>query len=84
MTKRDKLIERFLKQPVDFSWQELERLLSALGYQLVGSGKTAGSRARFLHAKFPPITLHKPHPKPILKRYQLEDILNLLKREGLL
>lgn len=60
------------------------RLLNGIGYQLVSSGKTGGSRARFVHEKHPPIILHKPHPHPILKRYQLESIFELLKREGLL
>lgn len=84
MTKRDKLIERFLRKPADFSWQELEKMLGSFGYVLVSGGKTGGSRVRFVHLKYPAITLHKPHPKPVLKRYQIEDIFNLLKQEGLL
>lgn len=47
-------------------------------------GKTGGSRVRFVSQDFPPVILHKPHPKPILKRYQLEEIINLLKQEKLL
>lgn len=84
MAKRDKLINRFLTKPTDFTWQELEKLLSGFGYQLMHAGKTGGSRVRFIHQTHPPIILHKPHPKPVLKRYQLEDILGLLKQEGLL
>lgn len=84
MTKQNKLIDRFLKKPTDFSWQELEKLLSNFGYRLNNSGKTSGSRVRFVHSKYPPIILHKPHPKPTLRRYQIEDIINLLKQERLL
>lgn len=84
MAKRDKLINRFLKKPTDFTWQELEKLLNGFGYQLISAGKTGGSRVRFVHRTHPPIILPKPHPKPVLKRYQLEDILGLLKQEGLL
>ena len=84
MTKRDKLVERFIRKPADFTWQELEKLLGSFGYSINNAGKTSGSRVRFVHPKHPPITLHKPHPKPILKRYQMEDILNLLKQEDLL
>ncbi len=84
MTKHDKLIDRFLKKPIDFTWQELEKLLSGFGYGLIGGGKTGGSRVRFIHREYPPIILHKPHPKPVMKRYQLEEIANLLKQESLI
>jgi hypothetical protein len=84
MTKREKLIDRFLSKPKDFTWKELVKLLDGFGYQLMHGSKTGGSRARFLHSEYPPITLHKPHPKPILKRYQIEDILGLLEQEELL
>jgi hypothetical protein len=84
MTKRDKLLNKFLSKPKDFTWQELIRFLGGFGYELVATGKTGGSRARFVHPDYPPITLHKPHPRPILKQYQVEAIIGLLKQEGLL
>ena len=34
---------------------------------------------KFLHLTLPPISLHKPHPTPVLKRYQLEQIAEILK-----
>ena len=37
---------------------------------------------RFVHNKFEPIVLHKPHPKPILKKYQIKQILDALKDRG--
>ena len=84
MTKRDKLISRFLSMPSDFTWNELVKVMNSFGYQQISGGKTGGLRVRFIHAKHPPATLHKPHPRPILKRYQLEDIIDLLTTEGLL
>lgn len=84
MTKREKLIERFLSKPKDFTWDELAKVLSGLGYQQVSAGKTGGSRVRFIHSSYPPIILHKPHPKKILKRYQLEGVIDLLEREDLI
>jgi len=84
MTQYDKLIERFLSKPKDFSWQELVKILSGLGYKQMSAGKTGGSRVRFIHEDNMPIVLHKPHPKLILKRYQLEDIIEQLTLEGLL
>lgn len=83
MTKLEKLIDRFLSKPTDFSWQELVKLLNGFGYTQISTGKTAGSRARFIHPEYPPIILHKPHPKPILKRYQIINIIELLQQEEL-
>ena len=84
MTKREKLLDRFLLKPKDFTWSELCKVLNGFGYEQISAGKTGGSRARFVNENYPPIILHKPHPKPVLKRYQLEDIINLLKQEKLL
>lgn len=84
MTKREKLIQRFRSKPKDFTWNELVALLEGFGYARVGSGKTGGSRVRFVHAKYPPISLHRPHPTPVLKRYQVEQIEEMLKGEGLI
>ena len=84
MTKREKLIDSFLTKPKDFAWDELVKILNGFGYKSISGGKTGGSRARFIHPIYPPIILHKPHPKPILKRYQLEEIINLLRQEKLI
>ena len=84
MTKRDKLLQRFCTQPKDFTWQELETMLAGFGYRRAITGKTGGSRVKFLHATRPPLILHKPHPSNILKRYQLEQIKEVLAGEGLL
>lgn len=84
MTKRGKLLDRLLMRPKDFTWDELMRALSGFGYVAVSGGKTGGSRARFVHETLPPIIMHRPHPKPILKRYQLEAVIGLLEQEGLL
>lgn len=84
MTKRSKLVDRFLSKPKDFTWDELVKVLNAFGYKQVTIGKTGGSRIRFLSPNYPPIILHKPHPKPLLKRYQLDDIIALLRQENLI
>jgi len=39
---------------------------------------------RFVHADHPPIGLQRPHPRPVLKRYQVEQIEEVLKGEGLI
>ena len=84
MSKREKLIQRFLSMPRDFTWQELVSMLAGFGYELSHSGSTSGSRLKFLHDTLPPVILHKPHPTPVLKRYQMEQIAETLKNEGLL
>lgn len=84
MTKHHKLTARLLSSPKDFTWDELAKILSGLGYKQISAGKIGGSRVRFIHLSYPPIILHKSHPKLILKRYQLENIIDLLKQEKLI
>ncbi len=84
MTKLEKLLDRFLTKLRDFTWDELTKVLNAFGYKQISAGKTGGSRARFVSLDYPPIILHRPHPKPVLKRYQLDEIINLLKQEKLI
>ncbi|MBG1266171.1 type II toxin-antitoxin system HicA family toxin [Nostoc sp. WHI] len=84
MTRREKLIKRFLSRPKDFTWEELVSLLSGFGFEEVSTGKTGGSRRRFLNDAGVIMTLHKPHPQNILKRYQIEQIIEILQEEELL
>lgn len=85
MSRHQKLTERFLAKPRDFSFSELRTLLSGFGYKEMKTGKTAGSRIAFLEQKGRHlIRLHKPHPGNILKRYQLDDLEQELKRKGIL
>ena len=78
MCQLEKLKRKLFTQPSCFAWVELCKLLRALGYHETNAGKTSDSRIRFLHDQHAPICLHKPHPKPILKRYQLKQIINAL------
>lgn len=82
MTKNNKLISRFQKLPNDFHWNELAVLLKQLGFiEIQGSG----SRVKFFHKKRNRILqLHKPHPKKILKKYMMKEILSVLVKENLL
>ena len=84
MSRKDKLLARLQQRPKDFTWDELAALLNSLGYKQAKPGKTGGSRRRFVHPTAPTITLHKPHPKNILKMYIIDDILEVLKQEGML
>ncbi|BAU63259.1 hypothetical protein STA3757_06190 [Stanieria sp. NIES-3757] len=84
MTRKEKLIQRLKSKPKDFTWSELTSLLTRLGFMEVKTGKTGGSRARFINSNNVVITLHKPHPSDILKRYQIEQIIKILSGEELI
>lgn len=73
MSRHEKLLNRFLSKPTDFSYNELTTLLRGFGYEEIKTGRTAGSRVAFFNNETNHIMrLHKPHPKNILKRYQLD------------
>lgn len=84
MSRQDKLIKRLLSEPKDFTWQELTTLLKALGFTEELRGKTGGSRRRFSNENDVIISLHKPHPANILKQYQIKQIIEILRQEGLI
>ena len=85
MSKRQKLIERFLVIPNDFTYDELVQVLKLFGYMEDKSGKTSGSAVRFIRENsFSQICFHKPHPQKIIKRCILQYIKETLESEGLL
>ena len=77
MSTKDKLIERFKKQPKDFTWDELIRLFGYFGFIVYNKGKTSGSRAIFSNGEKEYI-IHKPHPKNIIKEASMDSILEFL------
>jgi len=82
MTKAEKLLNRFLSRPKDFTYNELLRLLSSMGYK---EQQGSGSRVVFLNEEIKHnIKLHKPHPGNVLKRYQIELVIQELRTKGLL
>jgi hypothetical protein len=82
MAQIQKLLVRLLSLPKDFTWEELTKILSHFGYKELKKGKTGGSRRKFADEENHIIDLHKPHPKKIMKRYQLEDVIVSLKERG--
>lgn len=78
MSKMEKLIERFLKMPRDFHFDEMIKLLGCFGFQPVKKGKTSGSRVKFENSSGVSILLHKPHPNGIMKMYQLKQVKEIL------
>ena len=79
MSRKDKLLKKFLHTPIkkDLTFSELETLLEAYGYvKLEGNG----SAVKFFNKeKNSLINLHKPHPSDILKIYLVKQIQEKLK-----
>lgn len=85
MSKKEKLLARFLGCPNDFTYAELTTLLTFFGYKEKKKGKTAGSRRSFIHESTKHIiSLHKPHPHNNLKKYQIDEIISELTKTGFL
>ena len=82
MSKLEKEIERLKSKPKDYTYEEAKSLLNKLGYIENNKGKTSGSRVIFINKDNIKIELHKPHPRNILKMYQIEKILKILKERG--
>ena len=78
MSKKDKLIARFLSMPSDFHYDEIVTLLGHYGFMEVKKGKTSGSRVKFENEEGVPIILHKPHPSGIMKKYQMRQVKEIL------
>jgi hypothetical protein len=82
LSKKEKLVARLISRPKDFTFEELTSLLGCFGYKQESSGRTSGSRVVFSNGR-DYIRLHKPHPRNILKSYQVDDIITALRERGL-
>ena len=69
MSKKEKLLKRFLTVPSDLTWNELVLVLAHLGYHQLSNGITGGSRRRFIDECGEVISFHEPHPRKIVKKY---------------
>lgn len=84
MGKKEKLIQRLKSKPKDFTFEEAETLLGYLSYSRTNKGKTCGSRVSFVSENHSVILLHKPHPNNELKRYQVQQLIEILQQEELI
>lgn len=85
MSKKDKLIKRLLERPRDFTYDEAKSLLSKCGYTEDTRGRTSGSRVAFIQTQTKHIIrLHKPHPGNVLKLYQVDELIELLRNQGVI
>lgn len=58
MGTKEKLIERLKSLPNDFTFDEIERLLTLFGYKMENKGKTSGSKVMFIDKQNRKILLH--------------------------
>lgn len=83
MSKKGELIARLLQKPKDFTFDEMESLLSYFGYELKQGG--TGSGVKFIKDDSNVvINFHRPHPDGILKRYVLDQVIEKLRKDDLL
>lgn len=84
MSKIEKEIQRLKSKPKNYTYDEAKSLLNKLGFSEYNKGKTSGSRVRFINEKDNKIELHTPHPKNTLKAYQVNEIIRVWKKGGLI
>ena len=85
MGTKEKLIERFLALPKDFTYDEVERLLGLFGYSEGSKGSTSGSRVEFVSADGKnSYIMHKPHPSNIVKGYVMKQLLTYIRENKLI
>lgn len=81
MSKKEKLIDRLIKKPKDFTFDEMVLLLSYFGYELKQGG--TGSGVKFIkEGSNEVINFHKPHPNGVLKKYVLDQVIEKLRKDG--
>ena len=85
MSKHEKLKDRFLRKPKNFTYDELVSLLRGFGYIEEQRGRTSGSAVAFYHKKTnDKIMIHKPHPQKEIKKYVIELVFEKLKNNKLI
>lgn len=82
MSKKEKLIKKLLARPKDFTCEEMTTLLGFFDFD---NKSGSGSGLRFIHRQSKRvITFHRPHPEKELKNYVLEQVIEILRKEGFL
>ena len=84
MGQKEKLIQKLKSRPKNFTFDEAETLLGYFTYRRNNKGRTNGSRVMFVSDQYPPILLHKPHPRKELLDYQIKQLIEILEQEGLI
>lgn len=85
MGQKEKLIAKLKTKPKTFTFDEAVTLLGYFDFVRNDKGKTSGSRVMFTNTeRKTKIILHKPHPEKELRDYQVKQLVEQLKQEGLI
>ena len=85
MSIQEKLVQKLLSGPKDFTYDEMVRLLHGFGYAEGTRGKASGSAVMFYNKRLnDKIMFHKPHPGKELKTYVLTLIIEKLKENEMI
>lgn len=79
MAKHAKTLQRLAASPTptDITWDEVAGLLRNLGFE---EKKNDGSRRKFFNPETKEvISMHRPHPSPVLKQYAVRQLADQLK-----
>ncbi len=75
MGTKEKLIQRFLASPRDFTYDEVRRLFGIFGFSESNKGSTSGSRVEFVsNDGQSSYIMHKPHPGNMIKSYVMKQL----------
>lgn len=75
MSTKEKLIERLLSLPKDFTYAEVVRVFKIFGFVEHSKGTTSGSRVQFYRNDNQSYIMHKPHPSTIVKERALVQLV---------
>jgi len=81
MSKRtDRTLQAIFTKPTlaSIRWKAVDTLLASLGTERT---EGAGSRVKFSRDGVI-LGIHQPHPRPELKKYQVEDVREFLQKIG--
>ncbi len=85
MSIREKLKEKLLKMPKNFTYDEMVMLLKGFGYIEEERSRKSGSSVMFYNKDLnDKILFHKPHPQKELKRYILSTVIEKLKNNKMI
>ena len=83
--QHEKLVERLLQKPKDFTNEEVEKLLTHFGYEKDNKGMTSGSRIAYSNPKTGALfLLHRSHSPNTLRPYIVNKLIQHLKEQGLI
>ena len=78
------MVQLLKAKPKSFTFDDAEVLLGYFDYNRSNKGRTSGSRVMFVSESYPPILLHKPHPRKELLEYQVKQLISVLEQEELI